>query len=207
MDVESGSRDTHPSAVVPPPFGHLPPPNHPLWKRGRPPKVHAGPSAVSDIERRGPGRPKKPINPNAPVLEKRGPGRPRNAPVLHGSALPSSSTSHPISLASRPVLQMSSSGPMHQRVLTEWNLPGTAESSRTTTASHAQPDTTPQPCTTTSSNETHVIPFSDPSRLLRTGALPTSVSMDDDGTIADDEMQWELGQEPFHPPTSSPAVV
>lgn len=83
---------------------------------------------------------------------------------------------------------------MHQHVLTEWNLPGTAESSRTTTASHAQPDTTPQPCTTTSSNETHVIPFSDPSRLLRTGALPTSVSMDDDGTIADDEMQQELGQ-------------
>ncbi|KIM63555.1 hypothetical protein SCLCIDRAFT_24223 [Scleroderma citrinum Foug A] len=40
----------------------------------------------------------------------------------------------------------------------------------------------------------HVIPFSDPSRLLRTGALPTSVSMDDDGTIADDEMQQELGQ-------------
>ncbi|KIM51267.1 hypothetical protein SCLCIDRAFT_33600 [Scleroderma citrinum Foug A] len=70
MDVESGSCDTHPSAVVPLPFGHLPPPNHPLQKRGQPPKVHAGPSAVSDIEQRGPGRPKKPIDPNAPVLEK-----------------------------------------------------------------------------------------------------------------------------------------
>ncbi|KAL4082069.1 hypothetical protein V8B97DRAFT_1927259 [Scleroderma yunnanense] len=32
MNVELESHDTCPSAVVPPPFRHLPPPNHPLWK-------------------------------------------------------------------------------------------------------------------------------------------------------------------------------
>ncbi|KAF7972322.1 hypothetical protein HWV62_18514 [Athelia sp. TMB] len=140
--------------------------NHQLRKRGRP---RSKPACDSSAVKRKPGRPKAPINPNAPILVKRKPGRPRKV-IPYREVDPESQVLPALHIPShpKPKLLVDKTQTRGQLNLFDFSLPGNTRANSSTAARTptTNPDAAPSNQAASIDRVHYIIQPEDPDRQI-----------------------------------------